>query len=88
MFGFIPAIKINDNLKVDMLDARKEGNQVNFDLVRVVTKDEDGTELTTQFGIQGQSDHLAAALKARKEKSDEASNNVVEINETVVVKTA
>ena len=67
MFGFIPAIKVNDNLTIDAFDSRKEGDQVNLDIVRVVTTDDDGKELVTQFGIQGKSDHLAQTLRNRRE---------------------
>ena len=67
MFGFIPAIKVNDNLTIDAFDTRKEGDQVNLDIVRLVTIDDDGAELVTQFGIQGRSDHLAKTLRQRRD---------------------
>ncbi len=72
MFGFIPPIKVNDNLTIDAFDSRKEGDQVNLDIVRVVTTDDDGKELVTQFGIQGKSDHLAQTLRNRREGKQDA----------------
>ena len=73
MFGFIPAIKVNDNVTIDAFDSRKEGDQVNLDLVRVVTTNDEGKELTTQFGIQGRSDHLAQTLRNRREGKKDVS---------------
>ena len=69
MFGFIPALKLRDGaLEIDAFDTRKDGDQHNFDILRVTTVDEDDNRLTTQFGIQGQSDHLAEELRKRRDK--------------------
>ena len=73
MFGFIPGIKHKDN-EYDIFDTRKEGEQLNVDFVRITTVDKDGDSLTTQFGIQGRSDHLAKALRKRREKSDKLAD--------------
>ena len=82
MFGFIQPIKFSDRLTVDAFDTRRDGDQVNFDIARVTTVDEDGEELTTQFGIQGRSDHLAKTLRQRRdgvkpvESTDDTGTNL------------
>ncbi len=74
MFGLIKPIKFSDKLTVDALDTRKDGDQINFDIVSVTSIDDDGDELTTQFGIQGRSDHLAKALRKRRESGDKLAD--------------
>jgi hypothetical protein len=75
MFGFIPGYKRKDNsLEIDAFDARKEGDQLNIDIIRVTTVDKDGDRLTTQFGIQGRSDHLAKARLVRRAKADKLAD--------------
>ena len=81
MFGFIPALKNKDNtLEVNALDTRKEGDQINFDLVSFTNVDADGDRLTTRFGIQGQSDHLAKALRKRRERNNTTEQLVAQSN--------
>ena len=79
MFGMIPSIKYKDN-EYDAFDTRKEGDQVNIDIVRVTTVDKDGDRLTTQFGIQGRSDHLAKALRKRREKGDKLADATMQMH--------
>ena len=85
MFGFIPPIKVNDNLTIDAFDSRKEGEQVNIDFVRVTTINEEGKELITQFGIQGRSDHLAESLRNRSDNKEAASTKDVPTDTVEVV---
>ncbi len=73
MFGFIPAWKVNDSLTINALDTRKDDKQVNVDIAHVVTTEDDGEELTTYFGIQGRSDHLAKAIANCRERSAKTS---------------
>ena len=74
LFGLIPTIKARNNtVEVDGLDTRKEGDQINLDILRVTTVDDNGDRLLTQFGIQGQSDHLAKAIANRRERSAKTS---------------
>ena len=74
MFGLIKLSLDDDKLTIDGLDTRKDGDQVNVDILRVTTVDTDGDELTTQFGIQGRSDHLAKALRKRRESGDKLAD--------------
>ncbi len=74
MFGLIKPSKISDTVTIDLLDTRKDGDQINFDILNVTTVDSDGDELTTYFGIQGRSDHLAKALRKRRESGDKLAD--------------
>ena len=75
MFGFIPELSLDDGkFTIDGLDTRKDGDQVNVDILRVTTVDTDGDKLTTQFGIQGRSDHIAKALRKRRESGDKLAD--------------
>ena len=67
LFGLIPTAKFNnDTVEIDGLDTRRQDDQVNLDVLRVTTIDDNGDRLLTQFGIQGRSDHLAKALRQRR----------------------
>ena len=69
MFFCLPALSLDDGaIKINLFDQRVEGSQHNIDFVHVTTKDDDGEEQVTHFGIQGRSDHLAA-LTSNKEDS-------------------
>ena len=67
MLFVFPALELNDGeTTLDFLQANDVGNgQTNIDFVNVTTTTEDGEKLTTHFGIQGRSDHLADALGRR-----------------------
>lgn len=75
MFFFFPPLKLDDGkVRINAFDARQEGDVHNVDILHVTTTTEDGEELTTHFGIQGRSDHLAEAMGKRdsKQSSDAA----------------
>lgn len=75
LFGLIPTIKFReDTVEIDGLDTRKQGDQINFDILRVATIDDDGDRLLTQFGIQGQSDHLAKVIRKRRLAGDKRAD--------------
>ena len=74
MFGFIPALKVNDSLTFDAFDTRRDGKQVNLDIAHVVTTEDDGEELTTYFGIQGRSDHLDRLIAKRRAAGDKSAD--------------
>ena len=72
MFFFFPALKLDDGkVSINAFDVRQEGEVHNLDILNVSTtvEDEDGStrELTTHFGIQGRSDHLAEAMGKNKQ---------------------
>ena len=85
MFGFIPPVTYNDGKnQIDIFDSRKEGDQVNIDFVRVITTDDNDQQLTTQFGIQGRSDHLAKLLADRKAKADAEQQSIAQFEADAV----
>ena len=75
MFGFIPKLSLDDDkFTIDGLETRKDGDQVNVDILRVTTVDDNGDRLLTQFGIQGQSDHLSKLIANRRAEGDKRAD--------------
>ena len=62
MFFFFPPLKLDDGkVRINAFDSRssEDGRTTNVDILHVTTTNEAGEELTTHFGIQGRSDHIA-----------------------------
>ena len=69
MFFNLPPLKVGkdgEQATISLLSARQDDDgTTNFDIVHVTTQSE-GETLTTHFGIQGRSDHLADVLGQRE----------------------
>ena len=69
MFFNFPALKVGEKGKeatVRMFSSREsDDGTTNVDILHVTTTTDEGEILTTHFGIQGRSDHLAEALGQR-----------------------
>jgi len=75
MFFFFPPLKLDDGkVRINVLDSREsdDGRTTNVDFLHVTTTNEDGENLTTHFGIQGRSDHIA---EWSAQSDDETSAN-------------
>ncbi len=78
MFGFIRPISYQ-NRTVDILESRKQGDQINIDLISYTSVEDDET-LTTRFGIQGQSDHLARWRENRRRNAEATEQTTAQFN--------
>ncbi len=78
MFGIFKPISSNDRT-LDVLEPRKQGDQLNIDLVSY-TSVVDGETLTTRFGIQGQSDHLARMMSNRRDNAEATEQASAQFN--------
>ena len=77
MFFLFPPVELDDGkTTISLFDTRSSDDDrtTNVDFINVTTTNDDGEELTTHFGTQFRSDHLAEATSKKRSKRNRKRN--------------